>query len=549
MNAFTEIQWFTLESGLHGFRPVYYAQRQIQLADGQLFPSLPIHSEPAMNIKFYNTLTNSTEDFAPIDSNAVRMYSCGPTVYDFAHIGNFRSFLFADVIRRSLEFFGHNVHHVMNITDVGHMTDDSNADGAGEDKMAAAAQRVKEDKKSGKVPEGAVENPEDPYQIADYYTKAFLKDAQLLGVKVAFEPENILKATDNIDTMQEMISQLIDKGHAYVGPDGVVYFSVDSFDDYGKLSGNTLDQLQIGASGRVSDENQSNKKHPADFMLWKADETHIMKWDSPWGTGYPGWHIECSCMARKRLGQDVIDIHTGGEDLIFPHHECEIAQSRGATGADAFAKFWMHARFLMVEGEKMSKSKGNFWTVRDVVEGRATGVKVHPAVLRLELIKSHYRSNMNFTKKGLQDSANVVKRLTEFRKKLEAAAGDTTAEVDLAHPILQAFGEALADDLNFSKALAVILPWASTEPDNPAEALVVLDRINGVLAVAPLAAVESTASNLDDEPDIISLCKAMDDARCAKDWPTSDAIRTQLEDAGYDVQTTPEGTVAEKKLA
>ena len=514
-----------------------------------LFPSLPIHSEPAMNIKFYNTLTNSTEDFAPIDSNAVRMYSCGPTVYDFAHIGNFRSFLFADVIRRSLEFFGHNVHHVMNITDVGHMTDDSNADGAGEDKMAAAAQRVKEDKKSGKVPEGAVENPEDPYQIADYYTKAFLKDAQLLGVKVAFEPENILKATDNIDTMQEMISQLIDKGHAYVGPDGVVYFSVDSFDDYGKLSGNTLDQLQIGASGRVSDENQSNKKHPADFMLWKADETHIMKWDSPWGTGYPGWHIECSCMARKRLGQDVIDIHTGGEDLIFPHHECEIAQSRGATGADAFAKFWMHARFLMVEGEKMSKSKGNFWTVRDVVEGRATGVKVHPAVLRLELIKSHYRSNMNFTKKGLQDSANVVKRLTEFRKKLEAAAGDTTAEVDLAHPILQAFGEALADDLNFSKALAVILPWASTEPDNPAEALVVLDRINGVLAVAPLAAVESTASNLDDEPDIISLCKAMDDARCAKDWPTSDAIRTQLEDAGYDVQTTPEGTVAEKKLA
>ena len=548
MNAFTEIQWFTLESGLHGFRPVYYAQRQIQLADGQLFPSLPIHSEPAMNIKFYNTLTNSTEDFAPIDSNAVRMYSCGPTVYDFAHIGNFRSFLFADVIRRSLEFFGHNVHHVMNITDVGHMTDDSNADGAGEDKMAAAAQRVKEDKKSGKVPEGAVENPEDPYQIADYYTKAFLKDAQLLGVKVAFEPENILKATDNIDTMQEMISQLIDKGHAYVGPDGVVYFSVDSFDDYGKLSGNTLDQLQIGASGRVSDENQSNKKHPADFMLWKADETHIMKWDSPWGTGYPGWHIECSCMARKRLGQDVIDIHTGGEDLIFPHHECEIAQSRGATGADAFAKFWMHARFLMVEGEKMSKSKGNFWTVRDVVEGRATGVKVHPAVLRLELIKSHYRSNMNFTKKGLQDSANVVKRLTEFRKKLEAAAGDTTAEVDLAHPILQAFGEALADDLNFSKALAVILPWASTEPDNPAEALVVLDRINGVLAVAPLAAVESTASNLDDEPDIISLCKAMDDARCAKDWPTSDAIRTQLEDAGYDVQTTPEGTVAEKKL-
>ena len=179
-----------------------------------------------MTIQFYNTLTNKAEEFTPVNDDCVRMYSCGPTVYDFAHIGNFRSFLFSYVIRRTLEFFGHKVHHVMNITDVGHMTDDSSADGAGEDKMAAAAQRVKEDKKSGKVPEGAVENPEDPYQIADYYTKAFLEDAQTLGVKVAFEPENILKATDNIDIMQEMISQLISKGHAYVGPDGVVYYSV-----------------------------------------------------------------------------------------------------------------------------------------------------------------------------------------------------------------------------------------------------------------------------------------------------------------------------------
>ncbi|MEZ6058756.1 MAG: cysteine--tRNA ligase [Planctomycetaceae bacterium] len=501
-----------------------------------------------MQIHFYNTLSNQTETFTPAEDNIVRMYSCGPTVYDFAHIGNFRSFLFADVIRRTLEFFDYDVHHVMNITDVGHMTDDASADGAGQDKMAAAAQRVKEDKKSGKVPEGAVADPDDPYQIADYYTKAFLEDAQTLGVKVAFEPENILKATDNIDTMQEMIAQLITSNHAYVGPDGVVYYSVESFPDYGKLSGNTLDQLQTGAGGRISDANQSNKRHPADFMLWKPDQTHIMKWDSPWGTGYPGWHIECSCMARKRLGRDVIDIHTGGEDLIFPHHECEIAQSRGATGADAFARFWMHARFLMVEGEKMSKSKGNFWTVRDVLEGRATGIKVHPAVLRLELIKSHYRSNMNFTKKGLQDSANIVKRLTEFRSKLEAAAGGQTADVSLEHPILKEFGEALADDLNFSKALAVVVPWAATEPDNPAEALAVLDRINAVLAVAPLAS--TAAASADDEgPRILSLCKALDDARATKNWPTADSIRSEIESAGYTVRTTPEGTVAEKKLA
>lgn len=501
-----------------------------------------------MAIQFYNTLTNTTESFTPVEDDCVRMYSCGPTVYDFAHIGNFRSFLFADVIRRTLEFFDYKVHHVMNITDVGHMTDDANADGAGEDKMAAAAKRVKEDKKSGRVPEGAVQNPEDPFQIADYYTRAFLEDAQLLGVKVASEPDNILKATDNIDTMQEMIEQLIDQDHAYVGPDGVVYYSVESFPDYGKLSGNTLDQLQSGAGGRVSDTDQANKKHPADFMLWKADESHIMKWDSPWGTGYPGWHIECSCMARKRLGRDVIDIHTGGEDLIFPHHECEIAQSRGATGADAFARFWMHARFLMVEGEKMSKSKGNFWTVRDVLEGRATGTKVHPAVLRLELIKSHYRANMNFTKKGLQDSAGVVKKLTDFRTRLEAAAEGQTAAVDHTHPILKDFGAALADDLNFSKALAVVLPWASSEPDNPAEALAVLNKINDVLAVAPLSSDATEASD-GDELDVQSACRSIDEARATKDWDTADSLRKQLQDAGYDVQNSPEGTIAVKKLA
>ena len=499
-----------------------------------------------MTIKFYNTLTNQLEDFQPIDSDCVRMYSCGPTVYDFAHIGNFRSFLFSDVIRRTLEFFDYKVHHVINITDVGHMTDDSNADGGGEDKMQKAAERVKEDKKSGKVPEGAVANPDDPYQIADYYMQAFLDDAQLLGLQVAFEDDNILKATDNIDVMQSMIGELIDKGHAYVAPDSVVYFSVESFPDYGKLSGNRLDQLVEGKGDRINVEDQANKKHPADFMLWKPDETHIMKWDSPWGTGYPGWHIECSCMARKRLGKDVIDIHTGGEDLIFPHHECEIAQSRGATGADSFARFWMHARFLMVEGKKMSKSDGSFFTVRDVLEGKATGNTVHPAVLRLELIKSHYRSNMNFTKKGLQDSANVVKKLTEFRARLEAEANGKTAEVDMQHPVLKAFGEAIADDLNFSKALGIVLPWASSEISDAAEALAVLDKINHVLAIAPLSTSEVKDDSADD---ITALCQQLDEARASKDWAKSDAIRDQIEAAGYEVKTSPEGTVAEKRLA
>ena len=504
-----------------------------------------------MEIRFYNTLTNRAEVFQPVDSDCVRMYSCGPTVYDFAHIGNFRSFLFADVIRRSLEFFGHKVHHVMNITDVGHMTDDGNADGGGEDKMQAAARRVKEEKKSGRVPDGAVQNPDDPYQIAQYYTDAFLKDARTLGVKVAFEyPENVLHATQHIDSMIEMIGQLISNGHAYVGPDGVVYYSVESFPAYGKLSGNTIDRLMTGAGGRINVENQASKRHPADFMLWKADSSHIMKWDSPWGTGYPGWHIECSCMARKRLGRDVIDIHTGGEDLIFPHHECEIAQTCGATGKDSFARFWMHARFLMVEGEKMSKSKGNFWTVRDVLEGRATGIQVHPAVLRLELIKSHYRANMNFTKKGLLDSAGAVKRLTEFRSRLEVACGGKAEGVDLNYPILREFGEALADDLNVAGALGAILPWAASIPSDPAAALGALNRINEVLSIVPLGPSDVAATGVADETAAIQeLCRQLDDARKRKDFSGADSIRTQIQKYGYDVKTSPNGTVAEKRLA
>ncbi|MCA9061181.1 MAG: hypothetical protein KDA85_21860 [Planctomycetaceae bacterium] len=257
--------------------------------------------------------------------------------------------------------------------------------------------------------------------------------------------------------------------------------------------------------------------------------------------------MECSCMARKRLERDVIDIHTGGEDLIFPHHECEIAQSRGATKADAFARFWMHARFLMVEGEKMSKSKGNFWTVRDVLEGRATGIEVHPAVLRLELIKSHYRANMNFTRKGLQDSAGAVKRLTEFRSRLEAACDGKPAEVDLDYPVLKEFSEALADDLNIAGALGAVLPWAASTPDDPAQALAALNRINQVLAVAPLSSAESATSGDDDE--IVALCRQMDEARAGKDYATADKIRTELQGRGYDVRNSPQGTVAEKRLA
>lgn len=505
-----------------------------------------------MDIRFHNSLTHKIESFQPLEAGRVRMYSCGPTVYDYAHIGNFRSFLFGDLIRRFLEVAGYDVHHVMNITDVGHMTEDDLADGGGEDKMQLAMRKLKETKKSGKVEAGAIENPEDPYQIAAWFTQAFLADARRLGLKVAFEyPQNILHATEHVDDMLRMINELIEAGHAYQAG-GVVYYSVESFPDYGLLSGNTLDKTQAGSGGRVSEEELASKRHPADFLLWKADQRHIMKWESPYGTGYPGWHIECSVMARKALG-DVIDIHTGGEDLIFPHHECEIAQTRGATGNDRFANFWMHARFLMVEGEKMSKSKGNFFTARDVWNGKVTGRAVHPAVLRYELLKSHYRANMNFTVKGLADSASAVRKLIEFRQHLEEQTGGESAEIDRSHPVLTAFLEALADDLNVSAALGVVFPWMAGPHPEPAESLAVFREINRVLAVAPIEPAEPGAEEIEaddqDELPVKDLCRQMDEARARKDWSAADALRNQLQDAGYEVRNSPEGTVATRQLA
>lgn len=498
----------------------------------------------ALNIRFHNTLTHQSETFTPLTAPVVKMYSCGPTVYDFAHIGNFRTFIFADVLRRFLELAGYEVQQVMNITDVGHMTEDDLADGGGEDKMELAAKRLTEDKKSGKVPQGAVENSNDPFQVAQYYTDTFLADAKALGMKVAFEyPQSMPHATQCIDIMQDMIAKLLENGHAYQTKDGVVYFSVESFPDYGKLSGNTLDKLRGGAGGRIDKKTIAGKKHPGDFLLWKPDEKHIMKWDSPWGTGYPGWHIECSCMAKSLLNADEIDIHTGGEDLTFPHHECEIAQSRGATGKDSFAKFWMHARFLLVDGQKMSKSKGSFYTARDVFEGKVTGRTVHPAVLRYELMRSHYRSNLNFTPSSLTDAASAVKRFTDFANQAKTACNDQPAEIDLNHPVLQAFTEALADDLNISGALGEVFAWINDCKDDPANrwaACLQIDRVLGLLDLK-----DQTTSDFDTD----TLCKQLDEARANKDYATADDVRKQLIDAGYDVLTTKQGTQAIKKLA
>lgn len=500
-------------------------------------------------IRFYNTLSHSIKDFLPLTPPTVRMYTCGPTVYDFAHIGNFRSFLFADVLRRLLELHGVEVKHVMNITDVGHMTEDDVADGEGEDKMAVAAKRLKEAKKAGTLPAGVnLDNPDDPYAVAKFYTEAFLADARALGLKVADEyPQNMPHATANVDAMLEQIGALVANGHAYQAEDGAVYYSVESFPEYGKLSGNSLDNLRGGAGGRVDTVTQAAKRHPADFLLWKPDEKHIMKWDSPYGAGYPGWHIECSAMAMRHLGAAVIDLHTGGEDNIFPHHECEIAQSRGVTGKEHFARYWLHGRHLRVEGEKMSKSRGNFYTVRDVLGGKVTGREVAPAVLRLELIRTHYRASSNFTAQGLVDSGKMVARLQKLHHAAAEAAGNSEAqELDLTHPTLSRFATALGDDLNMSQALAAVFEWMNALGDgvgDATETLGVLEKIDSVLGVLGSASPEPEPDEADD------LARQIDAARSAKDFGKADEIRATLLDQGYKVLTTKDGTRVERPLA
>lgn len=504
-----------------------------------------------MAIRFYNTLTNTLEPFNPIDPPHVSMYNCGPTVYDFAHIGNFRAFVFADVLRRFLELSGHDVHQVMNITDVGHMTEDQLADGGGRDKMQVATQRLKEAKKQGRAD---VENPDDPYQVAAFFTDAFLDDARKLNLKVANEfPQHMPRATQHVEQMKAMIARLIQSGHAYVaqgdnGAGRAVYYDVQSFPDYGKLSGNTLDKLRGGAGGRVLDEHQRDKRHPADFLLWKTDASHIMKWDSPWGAGYPGWHIECSAMATHVLGRETIDIHTGGEDNIFPHHECEIAQTRGATGQSSFANVWLHTRFLLVNGEKMSKSKGNFFTVRDLLEGIVPNIaRVHPAILRYELMRTHYRSNMDFTFKGLQDSAYAVDELRSHHARWSDASGGQAAEVDASHPVLKGFVDALSDDLNMSGALGVVFEWLKKPKGKAAVHLGVLEKIDSVLGVLRTPALGRddvlARGSLSDE-ELKARLQKINVARAAKDFAAADEEKNALRALNYNVMDAPGGTVA-----
>ncbi|MHC5212184.1 MAG: cysteine--tRNA ligase [Planctomycetota bacterium] len=481
-----------------------------------------------MSLHLHNTLTRSKQPFAPVEPGRVRMYNCGPTVYARAHIGNFRSFLFADVLRRWLELAGYEVMQVMNITDVGHARDDD-PDSA-DDKMDAAARKEQL----------------DPWQVAEKYIELFLADVDALGIRRA---HHYPRATDHIPQMLAIIEQLIASGHAY-RVDGNVYYDVTTFPAYGKLSGNTAEDLLAGARIEVNDE----KRDPRDFALWKTDPHHLMQWDSPFGRGFPGWHIECSAMSRALLGEGTLDIHTGGEDNVFPHHECEIAQSEGAFG-EPFVRWWMHTRFLQVDGGKMSKSLGNLYTVDDVV---ARGFPA--AALRFAMLRGHYRQVLNFTWETMEQSAAAVRRLRLFAEQMREAAGDVAerrAELDArarsearehapawVTDALAKFDTGMDDDLNVSAALDgtfSLLTEANRAGATGADAAAALDALRHMDGVLGVLEGEGEGANAALDAEVEALIERRAAARAAKDWAAADALRDELAARGIELLDGKDG--------
>lgn len=456
-----------------------------------------------MELRFRNTLTGKVEPFKPLEPGKAGLYHCGPTVYARPHIGNHRAFLFADLLRRVLEYSGLEVTQIMNLTDVGHLTDDADE---GEDKLEARARRDKV----------------DPWDLVERISAAFFTDLETLEVLPA---HHYPRATDHIPEMLEMVEALVEKGHAYqVGED--VYFHVPSFSEYGKLSGNRLEDLEAGA--RL--EPNPDKRHSADFALWKSDPQHLMKWESDFGPdGFPGWHIECSAMSRKYLG-DRFDIHTGGEDNIFPHHECEIAQTEVLTG-EPWVLTWMHARFLQVDGGKMSKSEGNVWTLDDIVERGFS-----PLDFRFFVLRTHYRGSMNFTWEGLKGAAEARRSLGDFKGRLQASAEKAEpGSCPRVEEARGAFEAAISDDLNASAAIASLFELRSAflqgelaSPEDAAAALEFLDKTDQVFG---FLGKEKDSGPLSDE-EVECMVDERENARESKDFARADALRDQLVEAG-----------------
>ena len=469
-----------------------------------------------MALKLFNTLSRTVETFTPLHEGKVGMYCCGPTVHNFAHIGNFRTFVCADLLRRYLEFRGYQVRHVMNITDV-------------EDKIIAAVQ------KSGR-------------KLGDYtgeYERAFLDDFEALGCR---RPDELPHATGFIQQIVALIEKLMARGLAYRAQDGSVYFSIEKYIQagckYGQLLNLKFDEMRVGE--RVSSDEYA-KESLADFALWKArvPEDGEVFWPSPWGEGRPGWHIECSAMSMEILGTS-FDLHLGGEDLVFPHHEDEIAQSEGAgcqAAGQPFVKHWVHVAHLLVEGRKMAKSLGNYFTFRDLVAKGYTGREI-----RYLLISSHYRESFNFTFDGLNGARSALGRIDELVAKLREVAGGTTAEPEAG--IIEAFTKALDEDLNVSAAWGEIFEWVratnkrmaenALESKGAASALAAWERLDSVLGLGAKEQITEIPAPIQD------LLEQRQTARKAKDFARADAIRDELKDQGWVIEDTPKGPKLKK---
>jgi cysteinyl-tRNA synthetase len=471
-------------------------------------------------LHLYNTLSKKKEEFKPINPGKVGIYVCGPTVYDYAHIGNLRAYITPDVLRRYLEYLGYEVRLIKNITDVGHLTEDDVAQGdTGEDK----------------VEKKALAEKKTPREIADFYEDYFRKVEREMNIL----PANYFpRATAHIQQMIKIIEGLIKRGCAYE-KNGNVFFDVTKFPDYGKLSGNTLENLKVGA--RL--EEHPDKKNPWDFALWlKAPKGHILKWESPWSLGYPGWHIECTVMSTEYLG-DTFDIHTGAEDNIFPHHEAEIAQTECYTG-HKFVNFWMHTRHLLVDGEKMSKSKRNFYKLEDIQKKGFSAME-----LRLAILSSHYKSQMNFTWKVMEQAKSNIETLSNFYARLishEARQSDKLSNLTL-EKYRKEFEESMNDDLNIPKAFSLILRLANDGNKlmdenllgNPGEVKKFLETALKIFGIK--------LKVLEVPEQVKKLAEERKSARNDKDFKKSDELREEIGKLGYAVEDLKDNNYIIKK--
>ena len=449
-------------------------------------------------IKFYNSLTRRKEEFVPYEKNLVKMYSCGPTVYYYPHIGNFRAYLFMDNIRRVLKYNGFKIDGVMNITDVGHLTSDADE---GEDKMLVASAR----------------EHKSPWEIAKFYTDVFMQDAKKLGIDI---PEHVVPATTVINEMIEFVKALLEKGFAYETSKGI-YFDIARFEEYGKLSGMDIREKLAGARIDVDEE----KRSPYDFVLWvKAPKEHIMQWPSPWGMGYPGWHIECSVIGDKYLGEH-IDIHTGGVDHKPVHHENEIAQSNCRHGHQV-VKTWMHLEFLQVDGGKMSKSLGNLYTIADL-EKRGYSAED----FRFFYFMAHYSKQQNFTFEALDMAKNTLKSIKNLLKEHK----NGTARVDTS-AYEKEFLESINDDLNMPKAIAVAQKML--KEDRSKDVFETFLKFNKILG---LTLEEDIPQNVKD------LAQKRWDAKKDRNFALADEIRKQIDALGYEIKDTRDGYQILKK--